>query len=51
MKTRVLVMIALLVPAMALAEPDFSGTWVRDGAKVPPWLESTLAAKGVRYVD
>ena len=25
--------------------------WVRDGAKVPPWLESTLAAKGVRYVD
>ncbi len=25
--------------------------WVRDGAKVPPWLEATLNAKGVRYID
>ena len=25
--------------------------WVRDGAKVPIWLEGTMATKGVRYVD
>jgi hypothetical protein len=25
--------------------------WVREGAKVPPWLDATLAEKGVRYVD
>jgi hypothetical protein len=33
MKTRSLIVIALLLPVMAFAEPDFSGTWVRDGAK------------------
>ena len=25
--------------------------WVRDGAKFPPWLDDTLAAKGVHYVE
>jgi hypothetical protein len=54
MKTRVLIMIAVLVPAMALAEPDFSGTWVRDGAKsdvVPNtmyWLTRGVDAGGGR---
>jgi len=38
------------VQAVAAKEKTMDG-WVRDGAKVPPWLESTLADKGVRYVD
>ncbi|MCL4747428.1 MAG: hypothetical protein KJZ83_18735 [Burkholderiaceae bacterium] len=25
--------------------------WVRDGAKVPPWLDAALAEKGVHYLD
>ncbi len=25
--------------------------WVRDGVKTPPWLDATLAQKGVRYID
>ncbi len=25
--------------------------WVRDGVKVPPWLDATLAEKGVHYLD
>jgi 4-hydroxy-4-methyl-2-oxoglutarate aldolase len=25
--------------------------WVRNGAKVPPWLEAAFAEKGVRYLD
>ena len=54
MKTRSLMMIALLLPAMAFAEPDFSGTWVRDGAKsdvVPNtmyWLTRGVDAGGGR---
>lgn len=48
------VLIALLVPAMAFAEPDFSGSWVRDGAKsdvVPNtmyWLTRGVDAGGGR---
>lgn len=38
------------VDAVAAKEKTMDG-WVRDGVKVPPWLEATLAAKGVRYVD
>ena len=47
-------MIALLVPTMAFAEPDFSGAWVRDGAKsdvVPNtmyWLTRGVEAGGGR---
>lgn len=54
MTTRVLLMIALLVPAMAFAEPDFNGAWVRDGAKsdvVPNtmyWLTRGVDAGGGR---
>jgi hypothetical protein len=54
MKTRSLIMIALLLPAMAFAEPDFNGTWVRDGAKsdvVPNtmyWLTRGVDAGGGR---
>jgi len=54
MKTRFLMMIAVLVPAIAFAEPDFSGTWVRDGAKsdvVPNtmyWLTRGVEAGGGR---
>ncbi|MEO5700132.1 MAG: RraA family protein [Casimicrobiaceae bacterium] len=25
--------------------------WVRDGVKVPPWMEATLAEKGVQFLD
>jgi hypothetical protein len=25
--------------------------WVRNGAKVPPWLEAAFTEKGVRYLD
>jgi hypothetical protein len=54
MTTRFLMMIAVLVPAMAFAEPDFSGAWVRDGAKsdvVPNtmyWLTRGVEAGGGR---
>ena len=54
MKTRFLMMMVLLLPAMAFAEPDFSGTWVRDGAKsdvVPNtmyWLTRGVEACGGR---
>ena len=54
MTTRLLIIIALLLPAMAFAEPDFSGTWVRDGAKsdvVPNtmyWLTRGVEAGGGR---
>ena len=55
MKTPLLMMIAVaLVPAMALGEPDFSGTWIRDGAKsdvVPNtmyWLTRGVEAGGGR---
>lgn len=36
--------------AVAGKEKTMDG-WVRDGARFPPWLESTLAAKGVHYVE
>jgi hypothetical protein len=54
MTTRFLMMIALLVPAMAFAQPDFSGAWVRDGARsdvVPNtmyWLTRGVEAGGGR---
>ena len=54
MKISVLLMIAVLVPAMAFAEPDFTGAWVRDGAKsdvVPNtmyWLTRGVDAGGGR---
>ena len=54
MRTRLLLMIAVLLPAMAFAEPDFSGAWVRDGAKsdvVPNtmyWLTRGVDAGGGR---
>lgn len=54
MKTRLLMTVAALVPMMAFAEPDFSGTWVRDGAKsdvVPNtmyWLTRGVEAGGAR---
>jgi 4-hydroxy-4-methyl-2-oxoglutarate aldolase len=37
------------IDIVAAKEKTMDG-WVRDGAKFPPWLESTLAAKGVHYV-
>ena len=54
MKTRVLMMMALLLPAMAFAQSGFTGTWVRDGAKsdvVPNtmyWLTRGVDAGGGR---
>ncbi len=42
--------VAAEVQAIAAKEKTMDG-WVRDGARVPPWLESTLAAKGVQYVE
>ena len=54
MNTRILMMIAALLPALAFAEPDFSGTWVRDSAKsdvVPNtmyWLTRGVEAGGGR---
>jgi len=54
MTTRLLMMMAVLVPAMAFAEPDFSGAWVRDGARsdvVPNtmyWLTRGVDAGGGR---
>jgi hypothetical protein len=54
MTTRLLMMMAVLVPAMAFAQPDFSGAWVRDGAKsdvVPNtmyWLTRGVDAGGGR---
>ena len=54
MNTRILMMIAMLLPALAFAEPDFSGTWVRDSAKsdvVPNtmyWLTRGVEAGGGR---
>ena len=54
MNTRILMMLAVLLPALAFAEPDFSGTWVRDSAKsdvVPNtmyWLTRGVEAAGGR---
>ncbi len=54
MTTRVLMMMALLVPSTAFAEPDFSGAWVRDAARsdvVPNtmyWLTRGVEAGGGR---
>ena len=54
MTTRLLMVVALLAPAMAFAEPDFSGAWVRDAAKsdvVPNtmyWLTRGVEAGGGR---
>lgn len=54
MTRRVLMMTALLLPAIAFAEPDFSGSWVRDGARsdvVPNtmyWLTRGVDAGGGR---
>jgi 4-hydroxy-4-methyl-2-oxoglutarate aldolase len=42
--------VAAELEAVAAKEKMMDG-WVRDGAKVPPWLEATLAAKGVRHID
>jgi 4-hydroxy-4-methyl-2-oxoglutarate aldolase len=42
--------IAKEIDAVAAKEKAMDG-WVRDGAKVPPWLESTVSAKGVHYVE
>ena len=42
--------VAAEAQAVAAKEKTMDG-WVRDGARVPPWLESTLAAKGVHYVE
>jgi hypothetical protein len=54
MKTRFVMMIAVLLPAMVFGEVNFSGTWVRDGAKsdvVPNtmyWLTRGVDAGGGR---
>jgi hypothetical protein len=54
MTTRLLLMIAVLVPATVFAEPDFSGAWLRDAAKsdvVPNtmyWLTRGVEAGGGR---
>ena len=54
MKTRVLMMTTMLLPMLAFAEPDFSGTWVRDSARsdvVPNtmyWLTRGVEAGGGR---
>ncbi|MEO7940897.1 MAG: hypothetical protein ABIR55_19915, partial [Burkholderiaceae bacterium] len=37
--------------ATVAAKEKLMDGWVRDGAKVPNWLEATMATKGVRYVD
>ena len=42
--------IANELEAVAGKEKTMDG-WVRDGAKFPPWLESTISAKGVHYVE
>jgi 4-hydroxy-4-methyl-2-oxoglutarate aldolase len=36
--------------AVAAKEKVMDG-WVREGAKVPAWLDGAMTAKGVRYVD
>ena len=41
--------VALEIDAVRSKEATMD-QWVRDGAKVPPWLESALATKGVQYV-
>ncbi len=43
-------LVAREIEAVAGKEKTMDG-WVRDGAKFPPWLESTVAAKGVHYLD
>jgi hypothetical protein len=54
MKTLLLTMAVTLLPSMSLAEPNFSGTWVRDSAKsdvVPNtmyWLTRGVEAGGGR---
>ena len=54
MKRLLLMTVVLLLPAMSLAEPNFTGTWVRDGAKsdvVPNtmyWLTRGVEAGGGR---
>jgi hypothetical protein len=54
MTKRFLIIAAVLLPTMAFAEQDFSGTWVRDGAKsdvVPNtmyWLTRGVEAGGGR---
>jgi len=42
--------VARELDAVAAKERTMDG-WVRDGAKVPPWLEATVSAKGVHYVE
>lgn len=54
MKRFLLTMAVVLVPVMSFAQPSFSGTWVRDGAKsdvVPNtmyWLTRGVDAGGAR---
>ena len=54
MKTFLLTMAVVLLPAMSFGEPNFSGTWVRDSAKsdvVPNtmyWLTRGVDAGGGR---
>jgi len=54
MTKRFLIIAAVLLPVMAFAEPNFSGAWVRDGAKsdvVPNtmyWLTRGVDAGGGR---
>ena len=54
MTIRLLVAMAVLLPSIVFAEPDFNGTWVRDGAKsdvVPNtmyWLTRGVDAGGGR---
>lgn len=43
---------SVLVEVEAVAAKEKSmDEWVRQGVKVPPWVEATLAAKGVRFVE
>ena len=54
MKRFLLMTVVLLLPAMSFGEPNFTGTWVRDGAKsdvVPNtmyWLTRGVEAGGGR---
>lgn len=54
MTTRILILAGLLVPALAFAQPGFTGAWVRDGAQsdiVPNtmyWLTRGVDAGGAR---
>jgi 4-hydroxy-4-methyl-2-oxoglutarate aldolase len=42
--------VAVELETVASKEKTMDG-WVREGAKVPAWLDAAMNAKGVRYID